>query len=108
MYCVIILHSACTGADVQNVVVSILGLDSVHSDLSQLSPTRLCLQQDRSTVPRKDWTVHHGVRTHEPQNLVRKLLGAGEATAIDFAGALLKRWWGGEKGGVGTETEEGH
>lgn len=63
-----------TGADVENVVVSILGLDSVHSDLGQLSAAWLCLQQDRSTVLGKDWTIHHRMRTHKPQNLIRKLL----------------------------------
>lgn len=99
----------CTSADVENMVVSILGLDSVHSDLGQLSPAWLCLQQDRSTVLGKDWAIHHRVGAHKPQNLIRKLLGAGETTSVHFTGALLKRRGTGiERVKEGAGTAEGH
>lgn len=78
----------CTSADVENMVVSILGLDSVHSDLGQLPLAWLCLQQDRSTMLGKDWTIHHRMSTHKPQNLIRKLLRAGEASSVYFTGTL--------------------
>lgn len=42
IYAVFII-SVHTSANVQNMVVSILGLNSVHSNLGQLSPARLCL-----------------------------------------------------------------
>lgn len=70
------------------MVVSILCLDSVHSDLGQFSSAWLCLQEDRSVVLRKDWMIHHRMRTDKPQNLIRKLLRAGEATSVHFAGTL--------------------
>lgn len=78
-----------TSANVQDMVVSILGLDSVHCNLGQLSSAWLCLQKDRSVMLRKDWTIHHRVGAHEPQNLVRKLLRAGEASTVHFTGTLL-------------------
>lgn len=95
----------CTSADVENMVVSILGLDSVHSDLGQLSSAWLCLQQDRSTVLGKDWTVHHRMRAHKPQNLIGKLLGAGEATAVHFTGTLLRRWCDRNRGSKGMRRD---
>lgn len=73
------------------MVVSVLCLDSVHGDLGQLPPARLCLQQHRSAVLRKDRAIHHGMRPHEPQNLIRKLLRAGEAASVHLAGTLLER-----------------
>lgn len=79
-----------TRADVQNMVVSILGLDSVHCNLGQLPPARLCLQQDRSVMLRENRPVHHRMRTHEAQHLIGKLLGAGEAAAAHFTGTLLR------------------
>ena len=102
LYCVWILVQGilvCTGADVQNVVVPVLGLDSVHGDLGQFPPARLRLQQHRLKVLGQDGAIHHRMRTHKPQHLVRKLLGAGEATAIDFTGTLVKR-------GCGWDREE--
>lgn len=81
-----------TSANVENMVMSILGLDPIYCNLGELSPAWLCLQQDRSTMLGKDWTIHHRMRTDKPQNFVRKLLGAGEATAVHFTGTLLKRW----------------
>lgn len=80
-----------TSADVENMVVSILGLDPVYCNLGQLSPAWLCLQQDRSTMLGKDWMIHHRMSTHKPQNLVRKVLRAGEATTVHFTGTLLKK-----------------
>lgn len=43
------------------MVVSILGLDSIHCDLGQLPAARFCLQQDRSAMLRQDGPVHHRV-----------------------------------------------
>lgn len=78
-----------TGADVQDMVVSILGLDSVHCNLGQLSSAWLCLQKDRSVMLREDRAIHHRMGAHEPQNLVRKLLRAGEASTVHFTGTLM-------------------
>lgn len=68
--------------------MSVLGLDSVHSDLGQLPPARLCLQQDWPVVLGKHGTVHHRVGSDKPQHLVRELLRAGEAAAVHLAGTL--------------------
>ncbi len=92
------------------MVVSVLGLDSVHSNLGQFSSAWLCLQQDRSVVLGKDWMIHHRMRTHKPQNLIRKLLRAGEATSVHFTGTLEEMVTQIErvKEEAETETEEGH
>lgn len=87
------MASCCTSANVENVVVSILRLDSVHSYLCQLSPARLCLQQDGFAVLGNNWAIHDGVGAHKPQNLVWKFLRAWEATAVHFTGTLLNRWY---------------
>lgn len=60
-----ILYSLCTSANVEDMVVSVLGLDSVHCDLGELPPAWFCLQQDWSTVQGKDWPVHHRVGTRK-------------------------------------------
>lgn len=73
------------------MVVSVLSLDSVHSNLGQLSSALFRLQQDRSAVLGKDWLIHHGVRTDKPQHFIRKILRAGEAATVYFTGTLLKR-----------------
>lgn len=80
--------SLCTSADVEDVVVSILGLDSVHCDLGQLPAARLCLQQDGSAVLGEDGPVHRWVGARKAQHLIGKLLGAGEAASVHLAGAL--------------------
>ena len=88
-------YSACysqfTSANVENMIVSVLGLDSVYCNLGQFSSAWLCLQQDRFLVLRKDWAVHHGMGTYKTQDLIRKLLRAGETSTVHFTGALLKR-----------------
>lgn len=84
------LHGARTSADVENVVVSVLGLDSVHGYLGQLPPARLCLQQDRSVVLGKHGTIHHRVGSDKPQHLVRELLRGGEAASVHLTGTLWK------------------
>lgn len=100
----------CTSADVENMVMSILGLDSVHGNLGQFSPAWLRLQQDRSTVLGKDWAIHHRMRAHKPQNLIRKLLRVGEASSIHFTSTLSKRWCdrNRESKGRSREIKEGH
>lgn len=37
---------------------------------------------------RKDWIIHHWVRTQKTQDLIRELLRAGEATTVHFTGTL--------------------
>lgn len=83
------LQSVFTGADVEDMVVPILGLDSVHCNLGQLSSAWLCLQKDRPVMLWKDWTKHHRMGAHKPQNFIRKLLRVGEASTIHFTGTLL-------------------
>lgn len=84
------MTAVCTSADVEDVVVSILGLDSVHCDLGQLPAARFCLQQDGPAVLGEDGPVHHGVGARKAQNLIGKLLGAGEAASVHLAGALSR------------------
>lgn len=60
-----ILYGLCTSANVEDMVVSVLGLDSVHCDLGELPPAWFCLQEDRSTVQGKDRPVHHRVGTRK-------------------------------------------
>lgn len=82
------VYRMCTSADVENIVVAVLGLDSVYCNLGQLSSAWLSLQQDRSMMLWKDWTIHCGMRTHKAQHLIRKLLRGGKTTAVHLAGTL--------------------
>lgn len=77
-----------TGADEENMIVSILGLDSVHSYLGQLPPARFRLQQYRSVVLGQHGAIHHRVRSDKPQHLVGELLRTGEAASVHFTGTL--------------------
>lgn len=81
-------RGACTSADVENMVMSILGLDSVHCYLGQLPPARFCLQQYRSVVLGKHGAIHHRVRSDKPQHLVRELLGTGKAASVHLTSTL--------------------
>lgn len=87
------------------MVMSILGLHSVHSYLGQLPSAWFCLQQYRSLVLGKHGAIHHWVRSDKPQDLVRELLRSGEAASIHFTGTLQMRWW--ERKGRHEVSEEG-